>query len=393
MDLTSTCNCSPDSIAYTTEKHRWPEATSLSMLIARFRSTADSYLSSTEAPASSSFFLASSASSLLAASLITEGALSTISLASFRPRPVSSRTALITFTFFSPGPVSTTSNSVCSSPPPAAGAAATAAAAETPNFSSIASTSATTSITLISEIAFKMSSLDRAMTFSQKYKKWCSTESSSFLLLVANCRYSTSHFRRNFVQCPCQLGDRCLCYSGQHCQRFVTCWQLGKTVDLVCTHQLSADGQSLNLERFFLLGKILQQTRCCARIFHRECQNGRTNQRFINALELCTTNRDLCEVVTNNLQTHVFGTSLGTKRRHVTRGNTTVVSHNHRQSTTGSLVDFSDDRFLVFESNCHWISPRFRRVFPANPHIPLAGLLTVFGFRENVFTPSAQALL
>jgi hypothetical protein len=32
-------------------------------------------------------------------------------------------------------------------------------------------------------------------------------------------------------------------------------------------------------------------------------------------------------------------------------------------------------------------------IFPANPHIPLAGLPTVFGFRENVFTPSAQALL
>ncbi|EON90585.1 50S ribosomal protein L7/L12 [Marinobacter lipolyticus SM19] len=342
------------------------------MLNARFRSTADSYLSSTEAPASSSFFLASSASSLLAASLITEGALSTISLASFRPRPVSSRTALITFTFFSPGPVSTTSNSVCSSaaasPPAATGAAATAAAADTPNFSSIASTSATTSITLISAIAFKMSSLDRAMTFSQKYKKWCSTESSSFLLLVANCRYSTSHFRRNFVQCTCQLGDRCLCYCSQHSQRFVTRWQLGQAINLVCTHQLTADGQALDLKCLFLFGKILEQACCRTRIFHRERQNGRANQGLINALELSTANRNLCQVVTNNLQMHAFSTSLGTKSRHITRGDTTVVSQNHRQSTTGSLVDFSDDRFLVFESNCHWISPRFRRGYSRQTH-------------------------
>src|SRR2546427_742282 len=48
-------------------------------------------------------------------SLTCLGAPSTRSLASFKPRPVTSRTALITFTLFSPNPVSTTVNSVCSS--------------------------------------------------------------------------------------------------------------------------------------------------------------------------------------------------------------------------------------------------------------------------------------
>jgi len=80
---------------------------------------------------------------------------------------------LITFTFFSPAAARTTSNSsfsAAASPPaspPAAGAAtATAAAADTPNFSYIAWTSSTTSITLISAMAFNKSSLDNAIFFS-----------------------------------------------------------------------------------------------------------------------------------------------------------------------------------------------------------------------------------
>ena len=60
------------------------------------------YLSSTFAPASSSFFLAASASALFAPSLTFFGAPSTRSFASLRPRPVSSRTALMTCTFWAP---------------------------------------------------------------------------------------------------------------------------------------------------------------------------------------------------------------------------------------------------------------------------------------------------
>lgn len=57
------------------------------------------YLSSALAPASSSFFLAASASALGMPSLRVLGAPSTRSLASFKPRPVISRTTLITPTF------------------------------------------------------------------------------------------------------------------------------------------------------------------------------------------------------------------------------------------------------------------------------------------------------
>lgn len=54
------------------------------------------YFNSTEAPASSSLLLISSASSLSTPSLTGFGAESTKSLASLRPKPVSSRTTLIT---------------------------------------------------------------------------------------------------------------------------------------------------------------------------------------------------------------------------------------------------------------------------------------------------------
>jgi hypothetical protein len=57
------------------------------------------YLTSTPAPTSSSLALISSASSLEAPSLTAFGVLSTTSFASLSPRPVISRTALITLIF------------------------------------------------------------------------------------------------------------------------------------------------------------------------------------------------------------------------------------------------------------------------------------------------------
>ena len=101
------------------------------------------YLRVTLAPSASSFFWISSASSLEAPSLTTLGAPSTTSLASFNPRPVISRTTLITLTLLAPASVSSTSNSVFSSaaaPAAAPAATTTPAAAETPNSSSHALT-------------------------------------------------------------------------------------------------------------------------------------------------------------------------------------------------------------------------------------------------------------
>src|SRR6266567_8838312 len=82
------------------------------------------YFTSTVAPASVNFFLMVSASSFDTPSFTVLGAPSTRSLASFRPRLVTSRTALITLILFAPAAVRTTVNSVFSS----AGAAPVAAA-------------------------------------------------------------------------------------------------------------------------------------------------------------------------------------------------------------------------------------------------------------------------
>src|SRR5207253_3824427 len=83
----------------------------------------DNQATSTVAPASRSLPAAASAASLATASRTGLGAASTRSLASLRPRLVSSRTTLITSIFLAPKSFSTTSNSVCAS----AGAAAAAA--------------------------------------------------------------------------------------------------------------------------------------------------------------------------------------------------------------------------------------------------------------------------
>src|SRR5436190_2772822 len=106
---------------------------------------ASAYLSSTVPPASSSSCLSLSASSFSMPSLTGFGASSTSALASLRPRPVAARTTLMTWIFFSPGPVRTTSTVVetsssaaAPSPAAAAGAAAATAVADTPNSSSSA---------------------------------------------------------------------------------------------------------------------------------------------------------------------------------------------------------------------------------------------------------------
>src|SRR5438094_1045640 len=111
------------------------------------------YFNSTVAPASSSWPLIVSASSLATPSLTGLGAPSTKSLASFSPRPVTARTTLITWIFWPPASLRTTSKEVFSSaaaapsPPPPAGATATGAAAVMPHSSSILFFSSTSSST------------------------------------------------------------------------------------------------------------------------------------------------------------------------------------------------------------------------------------------------------
>src|SRR5690348_7423690 len=101
------------------------------------------YFTSTVAPASVNFFLMFSASSLETPSLMGLGAPSTRSLASFRPRLVTSRTALITLILLEPTAVRTTLNSVFSS----AGAAAAPAPAAPAFFTSSEASSSVSPLT------------------------------------------------------------------------------------------------------------------------------------------------------------------------------------------------------------------------------------------------------
>jgi len=92
------------------------------------------------------------------------------SLASFKPKPVISRTALMTPTLLAPASSNITLNSVFSSaaaapPPPPAAAGAAMAAALTPNFSSMAFTNSLSSMTVMLSSAVKNASLSNAMLF------------------------------------------------------------------------------------------------------------------------------------------------------------------------------------------------------------------------------------
>ena len=100
------------------------------------------YLISTVAPAATNFSLIDSASSGDTFSLTAAGTPSTNFLASTNPKPVISRTALITATLVPPTSVNVTLTSVGSAAAPASAPATTAtgAAAVTSNFSSIAFT-------------------------------------------------------------------------------------------------------------------------------------------------------------------------------------------------------------------------------------------------------------
>src|SRR6266700_658772 len=115
------------------------------------------YLIVTFAPTSAIFSAIFWASSLETASLIGLGASSTTALASFNPKPVTSRTTLMTLILLGPTSVRMASNSVCSSTGAAAGAASAATAgpaaaatgaALTPHFSCRVLVNSTSSSTL-----------------------------------------------------------------------------------------------------------------------------------------------------------------------------------------------------------------------------------------------------
>src|SRR5882672_8695290 len=182
-----------------------------------------SYLTSTVAPASASFCLIVSASSLETASFTGFGAASTRSLASFKPSAVTSRTTLMTLILLPPTACRITSNSVFSSagaaasppPPPAAGAATAAAAAETPKVSSNSFTSceassrvmlfknSITSSRVAAMIAF-LSSSKGSFVAVCLYDSQQENPRDSFKLLHRNWKNRPKRLRSQFLS---EIGD------------------------------------------------------------------------------------------------------------------------------------------------------------------------------------------
>ncbi len=161
------------------------------------------YLTSTFAPASSSFFLAASVSALFAPSSTGFGAPSTSALASANPRPaLISRTALIAAIFLSAGAETRITSNVsfaaaagaappAAAPPPAA--TATGAAALTPH--------------LVSS-CFTKSAASKNRQLAQFFHDVCNVSHITFLSVVSSSAEATANFssqpanrRFTFVVC------------------------------------------------------------------------------------------------------------------------------------------------------------------------------------------------
>src|SRR5580704_459079 len=209
------------------------------------------YLISTFAPTSSSFFCIVAESALLTPSLTFCGTPSTRSLASFSPRPVSSRTTLMTLTFLSAGySFRTTVNSVFSSAgaaaaaaAPGAAAAATGAAAVTPNFFSMSEISSTTSSTVILEMESRISSLDTAMWGLQiGFQEQMGSTARSGHFLVADGGERAGELRLRLVEGADELFDRRLHDTEQHRDRLGTGGQVRQLLKVLRRQHRAAQG-------------------------------------------------------------------------------------------------------------------------------------------------------
>src|SRR5579859_7920906 len=201
------------------------------------------------------------ASSLLTPSFTGFGAPSTRSLASFRPRLVTSRTALMVFTLFSPAAVRMTVNSVFSStaaaaapPAPGAAAATVAAAAETPNFSSMSLMSCESSRTDMLPIASRMSCLAIAMIcLLLVSSRLCGMKSGSgrgLFLRVVNGGERAHEFSRHLVQRPHELGDGGLHRAHELREELLAAGQRCELSHLLCAHHLAGHRPALDDELF-----------------------------------------------------------------------------------------------------------------------------------------------
>src|SRR4030088_797102 len=279
------------------------------------------YLTSTFAPASSSFFLKASESALDTASLTVEGTPSTRSFASFRPRPVISRITLITVTFLSAGySFRRTVNSVFSSTgaaaaPPPAGAAATAtgAAAGTPNFFSKSEMSSTTSTRVNLEIASRISSLLTAMFGSPIINsRQVLSGGGRAGLLVPISGERARELGRRLVQQAGELLHGRLERTEKHRQRLFARRQAPDPVEMPTRQYLPADPYESRYQLVVGLRKVLHHARGRARIVLRESEYQRPLELGSDRFERRARERLACQRVLHNTHVHALRPRLRT---------------------------------------------------------------------------------
>src|SRR5690606_10813797 len=330
------------------------------------------YFTSTEAPAASRSFFIFSASSFDRPSFTSFGALSTRSLASFRPRPVMARTTLMVSTFFSPAAFSTTVNSVCSSAaaaPPAAGAAATAtgAAAETPNFSSIAFTSSITSTRLFSAIASMICSLLRDISYYLGLcvfgNDWVTGNRNrtgvSGRLRLASRVDDAGDLRRRLAEQAPERGGGLGHDAAQHRQRFVAGRQRGQDIHVGARVLLPTERDDARLQLVVRLGELLDQASGSTRILLREGIQQRTDQLVLDDGIVGVFHRTRDQRVLGNLQIHARLAGLLAQVGQLADREAHVLRGDQRVRLGGDLGQFGNDFLLLGQIESHCTPPYF----------------------------------
>src|SRR5690554_163911 len=237
----------------------------------------------------------------------------------------------------------------------------TAAAAETPNFSSIASISSTTSMTDMSATALMMSSLVSAIVtipnfagvavavdsgFNIRFRRPAGVRRSGglrsggfFLLLVAQGGQGTDQLAgRRFLHDGHQLGDG-----------LVVGRQGRQAVDIGSRDQLAFVGQRLDFEVLLLLGELLEQTGGSARVLGGEGQQGRTHEALVQTLPLSAFEGAACQGVANNTQLDAILAGLLAQVGHLADRDATRIGNYDGERILGRFTDLGNNRLLAFE--------------------------------------------
>src|SRR5699024_6746872 len=325
-----------------------------------------------EAPAPSRASLALSAVSLLTLSSRAFGALSTRSLASFRPRLVRPRTSLMTWIFLSPAASRTTSNSVCSSassasPPPPPGAltaTAAGAAASTSNFSSKSFTNSDSSRRVISSNAASRSSLlSLAMVrFSLSFTRTrvrllgaaCkpgggrsthrgSRSSGSFLgALVRQGLCKTHGLGRQRLEDGGGLALLGLEGTGHLREKHLSGLQVGHLGDLLGGERLAVDNTALDHQRGVRLREVTQTLGGLDHVTADESDGGRALEQVADLLvDAGVLDRDLGECVLHDAKTRALAEA-ATELGDVRHGEPPVCGQHSAVGLTELLREFGD---------------------------------------------------